>query len=219
MIGTIGRGVLGLTVHCARCHDHKFDPDLAERLLPDAGVAVRVCRGRLSARARRSRPRRTRQKTAEIDARIAPLQAADSRRSKSRTAIELLPEKYKKFPANVQHAIATPGRQAHARPGAAGGAGDPHHHRFRAPRSTASCPPRTWREKKLPRRADRAVEKERPEAASRWPWRCTDGDYRFTPDGPGDEPAPGKGSEARGHRRQLSSTRVRAAISRRLPTS
>ena len=46
----------------------------------------------------------------------------------------------------------------------------------------------------------------------------TDGDYRFTPDGPGDEPAPGKGVK----REAVEGSflfKAPASISRRLPIS
>jgi hypothetical protein len=37
-IDTVTRGVLGLTVACARCHDHKFDPIGTEDYYGLAGV-------------------------------------------------------------------------------------------------------------------------------------------------------------------------------------
>ena len=36
-IEIVGTGLLGLTINCARCHSHKFDPDPAGRLLPADG--------------------------------------------------------------------------------------------------------------------------------------------------------------------------------------
>ena len=56
--------------------------------------------------------------------------------------------------------------------------------------------PEDLAEKKLLNQQIARVENERPAAASGG-HGLTDGDYRFTPDGPGDEPAPGKGISRR----------------------
>ena len=189
MIGTIGRGILGLTVQCARCHNHKFDPipqkdyyRLQAVLWPYVEVNHPLVPPEQAAAYERE--------LSAVNARIADLR-------KQLRVLEqpyrdvLLPVKYKTFPQNVQDAIAipeeqrTPGQKLLANQvlltvSVPSGEID----RAMKPDDLAA------KQKLLARIKE--VEGERP-APIPMAMGITDGDYRFTPDGPGDEPAPGKG--------------------------
>jgi len=189
MIATVGRGVLGLTVQCARCHNHKFDPILQKdyyRLQASLFGYVEVDHPLTS----REEADVYERKVADIAARTAGL------RGKIR-AIEqpyrqtLLEAKYRKMPANIQAAIFTP--EAKRTPGQVLLANQ-------ITRTTSANPAdldRVMKPQELARKRELTaqigeIEKERPKPIP-VAMGITDGDYRFTPDGPGDEPAPGKG--------------------------
>src|SRR5437773_284277 len=106
LIATTGRGVLGLTVQCARCHNHKFDPipqrDYYSLEASFFGYVETthplVPRAEAEAYERRVR---------ELDAREAPLKAG-IQNIEAPYKERLTKEAYTKFPEHVQRAIAKP---------------------------------------------------------------------------------------------------------------
>jgi hypothetical protein len=189
MIGTIGRGVLGLTVNCARCHNHKFDP-ISQKDYYQMQASLFGYVETDWPLAPKDQVEVYKRKTAEIDAKIAPL-GSRIRQIEAPYRTRLAQEKYKKYPANVQRAIAIPEAQRTAGEALLAG---------QVVRTTSvssaevdrAMTPQELAEKKSLNQQIRALESERPQPL---PMAAivTDGDYRFTPDGPGDEPAPGKG--------------------------
>ncbi len=189
MIGTIGRGVLGLTVNCARCHNHKFDP-ISQRDYYRLQASLFGYVETDYPLAPKEQAEAYERKRAEIDTKIAPLRQR-IRQIEEPYRSALAQEKYKKYPANVQRALAIP--EAKRTPGEALLAGQ-------VIRTTSVSNEEIDRamsagdleQKKALNEQIRALQDQRPKPL---PMAAvvTDGDYRFTPDGPGDEPAPGKG--------------------------
>ena len=183
LIATTGRGVLGLTVHCARCHNHKFDP-IPQR---DYYSLATTFFGYVeTTRPLVPKPEADafEQKTKDVDARQAALKS-EIKRIEAPYEKQLRQQAYTKFPEATQRAIAkpeqerTPGEQLLAQQiiqavSISGSAID-----------KVMSPDDAAKKNALAARVT-AIEKERPKPIP-VAEIVTDGDYRFTPDGDGDE--------------------------------
>jgi Protein of unknown function (DUF1553)/Protein of unknown function (DUF1549)/Planctomycete cytochrome C len=185
MIGTTSRAFMALTVNCARCHDHKFDPikqveyyrmmavffpyvNYNWPLAPPDQVAAYD------------------KKLAGIDAQVQPLREriAEIQEPYRKLAFE---QKLKEFPEEIQVAVHTPEEQRTAgqkllavqveKVG-----GDPGPLLSKEDRAEIA---------KLKTQIEE-IEKQKPEELP-FAMGIRDGDYRFAVDGAGDEVQPGKG--------------------------
>ena len=182
VLATIGRGMLGMTVHCARCHDHKFDPIPQRdyyRLQASIFGYVETDWPLLD----RAEADTWRARNAAVDRRQQPLRdeiAAIEGPYRDRFRRELIEER---FPENVRAAAfkpaaeRTPGEQLLAAQVLS----------INSPRwdiAGALSPEDRTRWDAL-REQIAALDAERPPAPA-MAEIVTDGDHRFTPDGPGD---------------------------------
>jgi Protein of unknown function (DUF1553)/Protein of unknown function (DUF1549) len=184
LIGTIGRGTLGLTVNCARCHNHKFDP-IAQKDYYSLAAAIN---GWVEIEVPLAPPDEAEayaQANKDIDAKITPLRQQISKLE--RPYRDKLRAEYikREYPENVQRAVfkpeaeRTPGEQLLATQVLTGGGVTPAD-------IEKAMTPEELAEKKALQQQIAALDKQRPEPVP-MAEIITDGDWRFTPPGRGDE--------------------------------
>src|SRR5919204_1105413 len=106
LIATTGRGVLGLTIQCARCHNHKFDP-IPQR---DYYSLVTTFFGYVETTyplAARAEAEAYEKKLKDVEARQAPLKA-EIKKIEAPYVEKARQDAYKQFPEHVQRVIAKP---------------------------------------------------------------------------------------------------------------
>jgi hypothetical protein len=176
VIGTIGKGTMGLTVNCARCHNHKFDP-IAQK---DYYALEASLFGYVETDiplAPRAEAEAYTKKNDDVTAKQQALKEAIAQLDepyRTRLALEQIK---KQFPANVQRAVEKPEAQRTA--------GEKLLADRPADIQKLMTPAELARRKTLSDQVA-ALEKQRP-APLPMAEIVTDGDWRFTPMGEGDD--------------------------------
>ena len=185
LVGTISRGSLGLTVNCARCHNHKFDP-ISQK---DYYALAASLNGFVEMEVPLAAPAEAeayRKSTKAIDAKIAPLRAQIASIDKWYRDYLRSESIRRQYPENVQRAVfkpeaaRTPGEQLLAAQVLYGGAG------LTANDVENLMTAEEQAARKLLTSQIAELETQRP-APLPMAEIVTDGDWRFTPAGNGDE--------------------------------
>src|SRR5438093_3107945 len=183
VMATIGRGILGLTVQCARCHNHKFDP-IPQKDYYSLQAAIFGYVETTYPLVPKEEADAYNKEVEGIDAQIKPLRERIAE-IEAPYREKLKAEALRKYPENVQRAVEkpenerTPGEKLLATQVIEGGLN------VNGPTVERALTPEHAAERKALNDRIAALQKEKPQPIPVADI-VTDGDYRFTPLGPGE---------------------------------